>query len=263
MKAYVGTLAWSRETGGVLRLRDKVELVRLAGVLGLHLPALAVYRMNLQPWMATKPMGNVPRECPKETAATTAYARLAGIAEPYLLNHCLRTYWLSRYIAATTASDFDDPLLFVASLAHDVGLLDSPGPQTDQYPCFALRGAQWAMGIARDAGWEEPRIERLGDTVTLNLNGTVQRRRGVEARLMMLGVLADVTGIHRWRVDPETVRGLYTEFPVLDQDPRLAASFAAEASRHVDCRARFALRLGFGLLMKHAPGVAVDRPGAP
>jgi hypothetical protein len=263
MNGYVGTLAWSRETGGVLRWRDKVELVCLAGLVGLHLPALALYRVNLRPWMGAKPMGNVPRKCPEETAATTAYAHLADIAAPYLLNHCLRTYWLSRYIAATTRSDFDDELLFVASLAHDVGLLDPTGPQTDQYPCFALRGARWAMEIARGAGWEETRIERLGDTVTLNLNGTVQRRRGVEARLMMLGVLAEVTGIHRWRVDPMTVRGLYTEFPVLDQDPRLATLFAAEANRHGDCRVHFAQRLGFGLLMKHAPRVAVDQPEAP
>lgn len=258
MNAYVGTWAWSQETGGVLRARDKAELLRLAGLLGLHVPALALYRWHFWPSPASNAdgIGGTP---PDGAAATSVHARLVDIAPPYLVNHGLRTYWLSRNIAAATHRDFDDELLFVASLAHDVGLLDPAEPEADQYPCFAIRAARWAMDIARDAGWPEARVERLADVITLNLNGTVPRRRGIEARSMMMGVLADVTGIHRWRVHPDTVRALYTGFPVLDQDARLATLFTSEADRHIDCRGHFAIhRLGFGWLMKHAPSVAIN-----
>lgn len=262
MNESVGTWAWSRETGGVLRRQDKIELLRLGGLLGLHLPALAVYRLHLQPWRATKP-DSVGRTTPDGDAATSVHTRLTDLAPPYLVNHSMRTYWLSRDIAAAMHRDFDDELLFVASLAHDVGLLDTAEPEADQYPCFAIRGARWAVDIARAVGWNETRVERLGDVITLNLNGTVPARRGIEARSMMMGVLADVTGIHRWRVHPEAVRALYTEFPVLDQDPRLATLFSSEANRHVHCRGHFAIhRLGFGWFMKHAPSVAVIRDPA-
>jgi hypothetical protein len=253
MDAYVGSMAWCRETSGVLRLRDKAELVRLAGLLGSQLPRYTLSRWTRPP----EPSADLPDLADLPGVAATAHDQLVTCGAPrYLRHHSIRTYWLSRFIGEAVGADFDDELLALASLAHDVGLLDIPGPQTQSYPCFSIRSAHWAMGIARDAGWDAARVDTLGEAITLNLNGVVPRRHGVTARLMMLGVLADVTGIYRWRADPAKVRTLYRELPVLDQQPKLTDLFVSEANRHVHCRGHFAVhRLGFALLMRHAPQV--------
>lgn len=259
MNAYVGSMAWCRETSGVLRFRDKVELLRLGGLLGFQLPRYLLYRWHqpAEPSAGASEAANLPNLANLPGVATTAHERLVTRAAPrYLRHHSIRTYWMSRFIGEATGVDFDDELLCLASLAHDVGLLDEPGPVTQLYPCFSIRSAHWAMGIARDAGWDAARVHTLGEAITLNLNGVVSRRHGVEARLMMLGVLADITGIYRWRVDPAKVRTLYREVPVLDQQPELIDLFEAEANRQIRCRGHFAVhRLGLGLLLRQAPRV--------
>jgi hypothetical protein len=149
---------------------------------------------------------------------------------------------------------FDDELLYLASLAHDVGLCAHSSSVSAQEQCFSIRGAHWATEIAESARWSKERTDRLAEAITLNLNGRVRRRLGAEAHLMMRGVLVDVTGLYAWCVKPADIREVFQDFPRLDQRTKLPPAFRAEASRHPECRAHFALRyLGFGLLMRHPP----------
>jgi hypothetical protein len=104
------------------------------------------------------------------------------------------------------------------------------------------------------SGVEGGRRDRLEEAITLNLNGRVPARLGVEADLMMRGVLLDVTGLYAWRINPLDVKELFAQAPLLDQPHRLWPLFRDEAQRHRQCRAHFAVRwLGFGFLMRHNP----------
>ncbi|MBO3093575.1 hypothetical protein [Cellulomonas dongxiuzhuiae] len=249
--SYVGSDAWCRSTAGVLRPRDKAELVRLAAVLAVsQLPGYALYRLRVPP---VRPRGTFQFAEPDGVAARTARSQLAAIAEPYLVNHSLRTYLLSKFIGERTDREFDCELLYVASLAHDVGILDAGTTATGDAPCFSIRSADWATAIARSAGWEESRITRLRDAITLNLNGMVARRQGVEAHHLMRGVLVDVVGFYAWRVPRTALAGLYERFPLLDQRPELSSAFVVEGDRHPLCRAHFSIACGFGFWMRHAP----------
>jgi hypothetical protein len=193
---------------------------------------------------------------PREPAAAAARSSLGTIAPAYLVNHSVRTYWFSRFIGmAVGLDDIDDELLYVASLAHDVGLLPDYADQPGDAKCFSIRSATWAVGVvAGFPGWGSERTARLKEAIILNLNGRVARRRGTEAHLMMRGVLADLTGVHGWLISPRTRSDVYAALPPLEQRPDLARLFTAEGDRHPNCRGHFVdHRLGFGLLMRHAP----------
>lgn len=254
--AYVGTLKWADQTGGRIGLRDRVELLRLAGLTAiLDGPAYLGYRWRHR--VVPAPAVGLQLNPPATPAATSALAQLSKIAPDYLVKHSVRTYWFSRWIGDASNLQFDDELLYLASLAHEVGLCTSSSPicpVPSNQRCFSIRGARWAAGIARNDGWSPARIDQLQEAITLNLNGRVPLRLGVEAHLMMRGVLLDVTGFNAVCLDPGLVQALFQQVARLDQRTQLPPAFSAEARRQPGCRAHFAVcALGFGFLMRHPP----------
>ena len=238
--AYIGTLTWVGQTGGRIGFRDRAELSRLAAVTGfIDLPRYLLYRGPRRSW---SPAGSYD-DVPDTEAATAALTRLRAVAPAYLINHSVRTYWLSRLIGEATGLMFDDELLYVASLAHDVGLCVGRSSPSSSEQCFSIRGANWASDIAMNAGWKTQRTDRLAEAITLNLNGRVPPTLGVEAHLMMRGVLVDVTGLYAWCVERSQIQGLFRQFPRLNQRTKLPVVFRSEADRQPECRAHFAMRL--------------------
>jgi len=253
---YVGTLPWARQTGGRIRVRDRAELIRLAGLTAvLDMPPYLSYRWRNR--HATPPATNLTLDPPVTVAACDALERLNAAAPDFVVNHSVRTYWFSRWIGEAAGMEFDNELLYLACLAHDVGLCTSSSPvhpMPSGEDCFSIRGARWATDIATSARWDPKRTDRLAEAITLNLNGRVPPRLGVEAHLMMRGVLLDVTGLNASGLDPARTQGLFQQVQRLGQRKRLPAVFQAEATCHPACRAHFALRgLGFGILMRHPP----------
>jgi hypothetical protein len=219
-------------------------------------PNFLAYRLGLQRRFP-EAKGLARLSAPVTPAARHARSSLCEIAPPYMVNHSLRTYWFSRLLADDSRillDDENDELLYLASLAHDVGLFLPCSPGTSNASCFSIRGAEWASEIARQAGWKAGRRNCLEETITLNLNGRVPAHLGVEAHLMMRGVLLDVTGMYAWRVNPIDVEEVFALTPLLDQRQRLWPLFRDEARRHPKCRGHFAVCwLGFGFLMRHSP----------
>ena len=58
---------------------------------------------------------------PDSAAARAAERELEELAPPFMVNHSLRTYWFSRLLGETNTMSYDDEVLYVASLLHDIG----------------------------------------------------------------------------------------------------------------------------------------------
>jgi hypothetical protein len=148
--------------------------------------------------------------------------------------------------------EFDDELLYLACLAHDVGLCNPQNTSRRCQRCFSIDSAHWAIDIAARTRWDNARKDRLAEAVILNLNGRVSSKRGTEAHFMMLGVLADVTGLYAWRISSADISRIVRDYPRLDEDHKLFPLFAKEANSNPSCRAHFAMRyLAFGFFMRH------------
>ncbi len=251
--AYVGTLAWARETGGEISLANRLELSRLAAVTGiLDGPS---YLMRLLRVKHRFPAAANPAalRLPQTLAVKIAESSLRELAPPFIVNHSIRTFLLSQLVGFADGIPCDAEILCLASLAHDVGLCPTGGEDSDNEECFSLRSADWAVKIAREAGWRQERRRRLAEAIVLNLNGRVPESLGAEAHLMMMGVLADATGVYSWRINPTNRDAVLAAYPLLDQRPSLPTLFNTEADRHPHCRGYFASHfLGFGVLMRFA-----------
>jgi hypothetical protein len=171
-----------------------------------------------------------------------------------MVNHSLRTYWFSRLIGLGAGLPFDDEVLYVASLTHDLGFYGAYSEPAPASECFTIRSARAATDVVDRAGWDASRRARVAEAVVLNANGEVPIALGAEAHLMMRGVLVDATGVHAWRIHPENVSAVFERLPLLDQKDHLFPTFSSEADRHPQCRGYFAKNvLQFGLMVKLAP----------
>ncbi|HSW15516.1 MAG TPA: HD domain-containing protein [Solimonas sp.] len=253
--AYVGTLAWARETGGRLGFRDRLTLTGLAaGSLFAELPDLLAYRLGLKRRFPQH-VDPAKLKAPDTAAAKAMETLLSELTPAYMVNHSLRTYWFSRLIGIGAGLRFDDEALYLASLAHDLGFYGRYAESTRDSECFTIRSAQAACEIIdRSGGWDPARRDRVAEAVVLNTNGHVPEALGAEAHLMMRGVLVDATGMHAWRVNPQNLREVFAQLPLLDQREQLWPTFRNEACRHPACRGHFAARwLQFGLMVRLSP----------
>ena len=118
--SYVGTLPWAERTGGAIDVRDRVELIGLATG---FIPDMAFYladRLRKTRKLSATEVSNV--NTPSTPAAIAARAALCEFAPDVVIKHSLWSYLFSRLFAEARNIAVDDELLYVACLAHDVGL---------------------------------------------------------------------------------------------------------------------------------------------
>ena len=213
----VGTIEWERVGGPPLSFGQKLRLLseacaimvsdlgpRLRWLLGQSglLPGRSPEKVDLAAWSP-----------PDTKAAREAEKYLREVSTLPMVNHSLRTYYFSGilYQLSEVKQSVDREALYVASLLHDVGLFQVSPPANEH--CFSVGSAREARRIAKDAGWEEARQDKVAEAITMNLNALVPLDEfGPEAHFMRMGGLVDVIA-EEWKVHPENLAEILKRFP--------------------------------------------------
>jgi hypothetical protein len=251
--ARVGTLAWANETGGAVRARDLVPLLIDA------LPFL-LERLPLPTRRATgldrESLAGVemPERPPNSSAAREAEERCRELSSESLFNHCLRTYVWGALLGRRDRLDWDDELLYVACLLHDLGLTPAHDGREPGVHCFAVEGARAAGALLTGIGWRPARRDRVGEAICLHNNPQVRPSQGVEAHLLTRGAAYDVIG-RSFRAIPAELRD-----GELERHPRLGFTSEMERLMREQARKRprsrpgiFIRYGGFGGMIARAP----------
>jgi hypothetical protein len=229
-KKSVGGTEWERAGGPPLSFGQRLSLLSGAGAviladIGPRLLWLlerwgfpTVHRrpekIDLKAWTP-----------PDTQAARTAEQFLKEVSSGPMINHSLRTYYFAgiMYELAGRRQSLDREALYVAAVLHDIGLFQDV-PPADEH-CFSVGSAREARRIAKDAGWDEARQDRIAAAITTNLNPFVPLAGfGPEAHFMNVGGLVEVIA-QEWKAHPENVAELLRHYP--------RKGFAAETVRCV------------------------------
>jgi hypothetical protein len=176
-------------------------------------------KIDLSPWAP-----------PDTRAARDAENYLRDVSSSPMINHSLRTYYFSAimYELSGVRQSMDREALYVAAVLHDVGLFQASPPENEH--CFSVGSAREARRIAKDAGWDDARQDRIAVAITTNLNPFVPLDEfGPEAHFMSVGGLVEVIA-QEWKVNPENITELLNRFPL--------EGFAAETVRRVRSEAK-------------------------
>ena len=247
--ARLGTIAWSRRTGGRLSGAERLELMRplvsahmgnVAGRTAMLLRLNSGRRRDIPTRAFRLPSSVLTRAAEQE-----ARQRLS----PTLLNHSHRCYLFGVALGALEQIDVDREVLFAAALLHDTGL-STPVPGVD----FTVTSARVARDVAETVGLSTAATEGLRSAITLHHSPGVTLADGPVAYLMSAGAALDVIGLRAWQLPPDALRWVVAERPRCGFKHEFRAAWAAEAAAVPRGRARFLRRYGaFDLAIRLAP----------
>lgn len=237
MSNSIGTLAWTRSTGGELSAAESRSL--MGELLRAQLTLIPDEWLHKRGIRRARTSGLSTEDLlpPDSATATGAAKACRDISPEYLYNHCARSYGWARILGAQLGVQPDPELLYVAAMFHDFGLTEAYGAPDERPACFAAIGANEAARNLANAGWDAERIDRACEAITLHLNIGVKLSYGPEAHLLNLATALDTTGLRTWRLTPDDMAMVLDEHPRLNQNTALASCFVSEAKRFPRSRA--------------------------
>ncbi|MGY1738030.1 HD domain-containing protein [Geodermatophilus sp. SYSU D00684] len=166
----------------------------------------------------------------------TAACRLARevvqeFSSPALVNHCLRSYLWAADHAARHGIAFDEELLFVAAMVHDIGLV--PVFDSATVP-FEEAGGAVGWVFAAGAGWPAARRRRVAEIVVAHMAPEVDVAADPEGHLLELATGLDISGRDpdAWPADLRAA--VLAEHPRLGLIGEFVACFEDQARRKPD-----------------------------
>jgi hypothetical protein len=105
----------------------------------------------------------------------------------YLLNHVARSWVFAVSIARNAGTAFDNEVVAVAALLHDMALV----PVADGPYRFEVNGANAARDFARGQGFDERRGQLVWDAVALHSTATIAVHKETDVALVVRGIGVD------------------------------------------------------------------------
>jgi hypothetical protein len=139
-----------------------------------------------------------------------------------IVDHSIRTFLFARLLAEHEGClkdvQYDEELLFAATVMHDLGL----GEHARGRARFEVEGADLAAAVLRERGVAEADVERVWEAIALHSSHGLAERRGLLTYLTYKGVFIDAG-----RLTGVVADGLRKE--VLDAYPKPAGRYLADA----------------------------------
>ena len=251
MTNAVGTLAWARNTGGTLNVRERMAIMSQAASTQI----IDILRQT--PLSGSNNYIHVDIDSirvPDSLVSQQAIMHCETLSNASLVNHCMRTYMWAAILAQADGITYDEELLFVASALHDLGLTDIHNGIDPDAHCYAVEGASAAAAFVQAQGWDDERRDRLQETITMHLNVEVGLEHGAEAHLLHDGAALDVIGLRYHEIAPETIARVVARHPRLDFKAVIARAFQTQIAMRPGSRITFLHQTAqFGMRVKYAP----------
>lgn len=242
----LGTYKWVQSTGGVLSLKDKMTMV-----------AQGVYssiqtKKRISSGIKFRHL-NLDQILPPDSAIAKEAALICEeVSESYLFYHCLRSYYWSRLLSDPSLK-FDDEVVFVSFMLHDLGLCEDYRHRDKSQQCFTIHGAKKAEELACKHGWSDKRTNLAANAITLHLNVKVDDIHGREAQMVRLGAGADVAGLGLEQLYMDQIDEVVQLFPRNNLKEQFLQNLKQEILESPCCRVAFMQRkLGFRKLIRNS-----------
>ncbi|GAA1519633.1 HD domain-containing protein [Kribbella lupini] len=178
---------------------------------------------------------------PATSASTAALDVATAYHSPALLSHSRRVYVWAAALARQEGIAFDDELLFVAAMFHDLGLR----PEFDSHTVsFEEAAGHVARVFAAGAGWSGERQDRLAEVIVRHMWPDVDVNDDPEGHLISRAAALDIVGRNHDQLTPEFRAEVLREHPRLGLTDEFLACFQAQAERKSTSTAARAIDTG-------------------
>lgn len=165
---------------------------------------------------------------PTSPVAVEALDLAVSSQVPAIANHSVRSYLFARLLARHRGMqpdrDFDDELLFLACVLHDMGLTDA----ANKNQRFEVDGADAAAEFLTGKGISSSDVDEVWLAIALHTSGGIAERRGPICALTRGGIALDIDadpGI----VSDDDARVIHETYPRLAMARELVDAIVAQA----------------------------------
>ncbi|WP_030144811.1 HD domain-containing protein [Spirillospora albida] len=149
---------------------------------------------------------------PGTDLAREAYDLAFAEESPALANHSVRSYLFARALADLDGAPYDDEVLFLSCVLHDIGLTD----RGDGSQRFEVDGADVAAGFLREHGCAEERVQIVWQAIALHTSSGIAHRMPGEIALAHIGIGVDVRHMGAERLPAGFADEVHAAFPRLE-----------------------------------------------
>ncbi|MGP4024996.1 HD domain-containing protein [Actinomadura sp. 3N407] len=169
---------------------------------------------------------------PRTGLARKAYDLVFSEGTAALANHSVRTYLFARAIgerrALRSGADYDDEVLFLASVLHDVGLTE----RADGGQRFEVDGADRAAEFLSENGMDEERVRVVWEAIALHSSLGIAHRMRPEIALTHAGTGADIAGLGAGALPEGLADRAHAAFPRLGAGCAITESIVDQIARN-------------------------------
>lgn len=175
--------------------------------------------------------------------------------EPYLFNHVMRSWLFSASLARQRGIRYDEEVLAVSSVLHDIGLCpDFAGPLR-----FEVEGANFARDLATSFGIDSRRCQLIWDSIALNSTPSLCLHKETEVSLCCLGVGLDWGGWGFESIDAGVRDAILSRYPRLGMKQKFSQAMCTICeTRGESTYDNFARDFGVRYVPGYAPSSSVD-----
>ena len=173
---------------------------------------------------------------PSTVLAADALELVLRTESPAIANHSVRSYLFARllapHIGLAAGRDFDEELLFLSCVLHDVGL-STLGKRNTR---FEVDGADRAAEFLSGQGVEADRVDAVWEAIALHNSFAIAERRGALSSLTYQGVAIDFGGTlglpdtHLAAVTAEIGAVIHAAYPRFDMVTSIVDAVADHAA---------------------------------
>jgi hypothetical protein len=150
-----------------------------------------------------------------------------SVSPPYLFNHAMRTYLFGSLVGKVLGASFDEEMLFLACILHDLGL-------TDQFAGdmpFEIQGAEAAKHFLEEHAYAKSSAEIVWDGIAMHASAIGQFKRP-EIALVGEGAGADVIGPDFSQIKKADSEAVVKAFPRLKFKDAFVKTCADVVQKH-------------------------------
>jgi hypothetical protein len=149
--------------------------------------------------------------------AAIEYAR--AVSEPFLFHHVMRSAIFAELIGQQRRLKYDQELLCVSAVLHDLGLTRLARVEAR----FEIEGADFAREFLTQRGVSQRQAELVWDAIALHTTAEIPLRKSNEIALCHMGIAADLAILPPGLLDDETLDDVMSLYPWLDINEALFA----------------------------------------
>lgn len=161
---------------------------------------------------ATLPQAVAGVRIPDSCVARASVELVRTVSSETLYNHCVRTYLFAALALGKSAKKFDEELVFIASMLHDLGLVDAYMTENER---FEVDGADAAVAFLQQWGLPEDQLETIWDAIALHTSIGIVTRKRPNIAAVSLGSGMDIGGIGLDQLDQAQISEVLLHFPRL------------------------------------------------